>query len=192
MAHGGQIAVPLDVAQAFVRHCTGRPATFTVTSLAEPPSQLQAGAIEAGSQPLSPQQSLPTPLARQHPAPYRQASLGMLQSHGSGKPLTGLRRQAPGTKEVMPAGEKISGVPLFSNPLYQEGEVPAQQPSATARLQPLPALRVDLSPSDGAELPGLQQRTDSGLRSPQGVPALQVCALCVLAYVGGTLHQRLW
>ena len=37
VAYGGQIAVPLDVAQQFVQHCTGAPAAFTEQSLASSP-----------------------------------------------------------------------------------------------------------------------------------------------------------
>ena len=33
VAHGGQIAVPLDIAQRFAEHCTGTPAAFTEDSL---------------------------------------------------------------------------------------------------------------------------------------------------------------
>ena len=41
VAHGGQIAVPLDIAQRFVEHCTGTPAPFTEQSLLEGSQQQQ-------------------------------------------------------------------------------------------------------------------------------------------------------
>ena len=38
MAYGGQVAVPLDIAQRFVEHCTGAPAALTEEGLAAAPS----------------------------------------------------------------------------------------------------------------------------------------------------------
>ena len=49
VAHGGQIAVPLDIAQQFVQHCTGAPAAFTEDTLA---GSLDALHLQPHPQPL--------------------------------------------------------------------------------------------------------------------------------------------
>ena len=164
MAHGGQIAVPLDIAQAFVLHCSGQAPAFTEESLAEPPQQLPARS--ATNEDV---------LAENPPLGFG-TSLSTTPSH-----VTETRQSFPAVLQK-PAG--TLDPPMHDNPIYEVGNSLAQQPLGPARLQSVPPLLVELSTfGNNAEspLPSLKH-TGFGLRTPafsQGVPALQKYRMCV-------------
>ena len=75
MAYGGQIAVPLDIAQRFAEHCTGAPATWTQEGLAPGPPSLAGPGTPHAHQPLpQAQASLPHDVIRMHSNPLAEDS----------------------------------------------------------------------------------------------------------------------
>ena len=190
MANGGQIAVPLDIAQAFVRHCTGQAPNFTEESLAEASQELggvtesaplQADiASSSGAQLSSPEQSIPrtqeqgAEAKRVASTEFRRSSLARLMPQVSGNPFRGPRKQAAGAKDSV-ARIGTSSPRMHNNPMYDGDDPLAQQPMAPIRLRSVPALLVKSSSNAVDMSPlGLTPRTGSGLRTPltpQGVPA---------------------
>ena len=82
MAHGGQIIVPVDIAQRFVEHCTGAPG-LTEEGL--------AASVNGPTTPQA-QRSLPHDVFRVHNNPLCDGDEAALPSPGSGRlPLLGLR-----------------------------------------------------------------------------------------------------
>ena len=178
MAYGGQIAVPLDIAQAFVLHCTGQAPAFTEDSLAGDPINPPAGPYS-----LNPEQPLPAPQVQAAPearaatpAVPPQPSLAVQQSQASGDSLRSPQRQAAVARAVMPAEADPLAPDMLSNPMFEAEEL-AQQPPAPSRLRSVPPLLVSCGSLGAAEtpLPSPWQRGASGLqtpRAPQGGPGL--------------------